>query len=77
MPITFYNKMIMGLSQKQLCEYFGWDYQSISQQAQAKGLSTQVYVQQKTGWILRQEVFYPPFNQSSRLKDHDYSTSYL
>lgn len=48
-----------GFSQRQLCEYFGWDYRKIAQEAKAKGLSTHAYVQQKTGWILRQERYYP------------------
>ena len=58
--------MTMGLSQRQLCEYFGWDYKTIAQEAKAQGLSTHAYVQQKTGWILRQEVYYPPIDNSSR-----------
>ncbi|MEN9521249.1 MAG: hypothetical protein RLZZ381_3837 [Cyanobacteriota bacterium] len=56
----------MGLSQRQLCEYFGWDYKTIAQQAKAKGLSTHAHLQQKTGWILRKEVYYPPIDNSSR-----------
>ena len=89
----------MGLSQRQLCEYFGWDYKAIqrglggfpherhraerlkvasqrwrecavqdtiAKEAKAKGLSTHEYVQQKTGWISRREVYYPPFNHSWR-----------
>ncbi|MEM7761222.1 MAG: hypothetical protein AAF298_24290 [Cyanobacteria bacterium P01_A01_bin.40] len=67
----------MSLSQRQLCEYFGWDYQAvqrglggfpherlyqetIAREAKAKGLSTHAYVQQKTGWILKNEKYYPP-----------------
>ncbi|MBE9045826.1 hypothetical protein IQ255_15675 [Pleurocapsales cyanobacterium LEGE 10410] len=58
----------MGLSQRQLCEYFGWDYRTIAQEAKAKKLSTHEYVQQKTGWILREEVYYPPFNHSEAIE---------
>jgi hypothetical protein len=50
--------MTQGLSQKQLCEYFGWEYKTIAKEAKAKGLSTHAYVQQKTGWILQQERYY-------------------
>ncbi len=57
--------MTTSLSQKQLCEYFGWDYKAIAQEAKAKGLSTHAYIQQKTGWILRRERYYPPNNYSS------------
>jgi hypothetical protein len=52
--------MNKGLSQRQLCEYFGWDYKTVALEAKAKGLSTHAYVQQKTGWILKQERYYPP-----------------
>ena len=49
-----------GLSQKQLCEHFGWDYKAIARAAKDRGLSTHAYVQKKTGWILKQERYYPP-----------------
>ncbi|MEM8830713.1 MAG: hypothetical protein AAGE96_15335 [Cyanobacteria bacterium P01_G01_bin.19] len=49
-----------GLSQRQLCGHFGWDYRTIAREAKAKGLSTHAHIQQKTGWILRQERYYPP-----------------
>ena len=58
----------MGLSQRQLCEYFGWDYKTIAQEAKTKGLSIHEYVQHKTGWISRKEVYYPPFNYSSQIE---------
>ena len=48
-----------GLSQRQLCEHFGWDYRIIARTAKAQGLSTHAYLQQKTGWILKQERYYP------------------
>jgi hypothetical protein len=51
--------MTQSLSQRQLCEYFGWDYKTIAKEAKVKGLSTHAYVQQKTGWILKQERYYP------------------
>lgn len=49
-----------GLSQRQLCEHFGWDYKTIARTAKALGLSTHAYLQQKTGWNLVQEKYYPP-----------------
>ena len=52
--------MTMNMNQRQLCEHFGWDYKTIALEAKVKGLSTHTYVQQKTGWILRQERYYPP-----------------
>lgn len=58
--------MTQGLSQKQLCEYFGWNYKTIATEAKARGLSTHAYVQQKTGWILKQEKYYPVNNSYSK-----------
>lgn len=61
------KKMNKGLSQRQLCEYFGWNYKTIALEAKNQGLSTHAYVQQKTqkrGWILREEKYYP-LNQTS------------
>lgn len=55
----------MSLSQRQLCEHFGWDYRTIAEEAKAKGLSTHAYLQQTTGWILKQERYYPPKSNSS------------
>lgn len=49
-----------GLSQKQLCERFGWDYKSIAKEAKKQNLATHHYIIQKTGWILRKERYYPP-----------------
>ena len=63
--------MKTSLSQRQLCEYFGWHYRTIATEAKAKGLSTHAYVQQKTGWILKQELYYPPFNYDSEVEGDD------
>lgn len=60
--------MTINLSQRQLCEYFGWDYKTIAREAKAQGLSTHAYVQQKTGWVLQQERYYPPLKNSSEIK---------
>ena len=53
-----------GLRQRELCDRFGWDYKTIAQTAKHKALSTHVYLQQQTGWILRDELYYPPDNDS-------------
>ncbi|MEO0926539.1 MAG: hypothetical protein AAFY63_11795 [Cyanobacteria bacterium J06643_13] len=57
-----------GFSQRELCEYCGWDYKTVATKAKAKGLSTHAYLQQHTGWILVRERYYPP-NQS--FLDHE------
>ena len=54
------NLSIQGLSQKQLCEFFGWDYKTIAKEAKQKNLATHDYLIQKTGWILNKERYYPP-----------------
>ena len=61
-------QMKNGLSQRQLCEHFGWDYKIIASEAKAKGLSTHAYVQQQTGWILEQELYYPPFDDDMEIE---------
>ncbi len=48
------NNWRLGLNFKNLIE------------AKAKGLSTHAYVQQKTGWILKQERYYPPTDSYSK-----------
>lgn len=49
-----------GLRQRELCDRFGWDYKSIAQTAKSNGLSTHVYLQQQTGWTLKNELYHPP-----------------
>ncbi|MEM9216022.1 MAG: hypothetical protein AAGD25_16955 [Cyanobacteria bacterium P01_F01_bin.150] len=49
-----------GLRQKELCEYFNWDYRSFVREAKEEGLSTHAYLEQKTGWYLYKELWYPP-----------------
>ena len=61
--------MTTSLSQRELCEYFGWDYRTVATEAKAEGLSTHVYVQQKTGWILKKERYYPPNKEFSDNED--------
>ena len=62
--------MTTGLSQRELCEYFGWDYRQVASSAKALGMSTHAYVQQQTGWILRREKYYPPFNYSMAIESN-------
>ncbi|MBF2002168.1 MAG: hypothetical protein IGS38_15790 [Synechococcales cyanobacterium M58_A2018_015] len=52
-----------GLRQRQLCEHLGLPYKAVAQSARELGLSTHAYVQQKNGWILRDELDYPPGTQ--------------
>ena len=49
-----------GLRQRELCDRLGLDYRHVAQTAQQLGLSTHAYVQQQTGWELRDELYYPP-----------------
>lgn len=63
-----------GLRQKQLCERFGWSYREIAHQARSIGLSTHAYVQQKTGWRLIEELYYPPL-ENVQTGDQPNSTS--
>ena len=65
------DKSTAGLRQKQLCERFGWHYRDIAQQAKANGLSTHEYVQQKTGWRLFEELYYPPAENVQEQENSD------
>lgn len=49
-----------GLRQRELCEKFGLDYKQVAQTAIKQGVSTHEYVQKITGWVLRNELYYPP-----------------
>ena len=49
-----------GLRQRELCEQLGLSYREVAQTARKLGLSTHAYVQQITGWQLRNELYYPP-----------------
>ena len=49
-----------GLRQRELCDRLGLDYRHVAQTARQLGLSTHAYVQQQTGWELRDELYYPP-----------------
>ncbi|MEA5516616.1 hypothetical protein [Nodularia sp. UHCC 0506] len=52
-----------GLRQKQLCDRLGLNYKLVAFTAKQMGLSTHAYLQQETGWILKNELYYPPDTQ--------------
>lgn len=49
-----------GISQRELCDLLGLDYKAVAVSAKEKGISTHAYLQQETGWILKDELYYPP-----------------
>ncbi len=49
-----------GLRQRELCVRLGLNYRTVAQLAKQLGLSTHAYLQQQTGWVLRDELYYPP-----------------
>lgn len=49
-----------GIRQKELCDRLGLDYKTVALSAKQQGLSTHDYIQQETGWILKNELYYPP-----------------
>ncbi|MGF1676645.1 MAG: hypothetical protein ACFCUV_23655 [Rivularia sp. (in: cyanobacteria)] len=48
-----------GIRQRKLCELLGLNYKTVAIQAKQMGLSTHAYLQQQTGWILKDELYYP------------------
>jgi uncharacterized membrane protein YdjX (TVP38/TMEM64 family) len=52
-----------GIRQRELCERLGLDYKTVAVSAKQRGLSTHAYLQQETGWILKDELYYPPDTQ--------------
>ncbi|AFZ33315.1 hypothetical protein Glo7428_4892 (plasmid) [Gloeocapsa sp. PCC 7428] len=55
-----------GLRQRELCKKLGLDYRLLATQAKEQGISTHAYIQQLTGWILRNELYYPPEKKERR-----------
>ena len=51
---------IKGLRQRQLCDRLQLNYREMAVIAKQLGLSTHAYIQQRTGWILFEELYYPP-----------------
>lgn len=49
-----------GLRQRELCDRLMLDYRDMAATAKQLRLSTHAYIQQKTGWILFEELYYPP-----------------
>lgn len=52
-----------GIRQRELCDLLGLDYKAVAVSAKQLGLSTHAYIQQETGWILKDELYYPPDTQ--------------
>lgn len=51
---------IKGLTQKALCEEFGINPSNLVRNATMRGLSTSDYLNQLTGWVHRNGMYYPP-----------------
>ena len=49
-----------GICQRELCDLLGLDYKTVARTAKQLGLSTHAYLQQETGWILKDELYYAP-----------------
>lgn len=60
-----------GIRQRQLCQRLGLDYKTVAATAKRMGLSTHEYLQQQTGWILRNELYYPPGTTFSKSEASD------
>ncbi|MCJ8281671.1 MAG: hypothetical protein MJK14_17890 [Rivularia sp. ALOHA_DT_140] len=57
-----------GIRQPELCKLLGLDYKTVATLAKQLGLSTHDYLQQETGWILKNELYYPPTDSSQNEK---------
>lgn len=49
----------IGITQRGLCDRFGWNYSEVAATAKYLGMATHDYLQAKTGWLLRLEYYYP------------------
>jgi hypothetical protein len=49
-----------GLRTRQLCDRLHLDYRIVALSAKQMDLSTHDYLQQETGWVLYEELYYPP-----------------
>ena len=54
-----------GISQRELCDLLGLDYKAVAASAKEQGMSTHAYLQQETGWILKDELYYPSDTKES------------
>ncbi|MEM7714236.1 MAG: VTT domain-containing protein [Cyanobacteria bacterium P01_A01_bin.68] len=57
-----------GVSQRELCDLLGLDYKAVAASAKEQGVSTHAYLQQETGWILKDELYYPPETETVQNK---------
>ncbi len=57
-----------GISQRELCDLLGLDYQAVAASAKEQGISQNAYLQQETGWILQDELYYPPDTEAAHNK---------
>ncbi|MBV6626838.1 MAG: TVP38/TMEM64 family protein [Rivularia sp. (in: Bacteria)] len=55
-----------GISQRELCDLLGLDYKAVAVSAKEQGISTHAYLQQETGWILKDELYYPPDTEAAQ-----------
>lgn len=51
---------VKGLTQKALCEEFGINPSNLVRNASMRGLSASDYLNQLTGWVYRNGMYYPP-----------------
>ena len=69
-----------GIRQRELCDLLGLDYKAVALAAKQLGLSTHAYIQQETGWILKDELYYPPdteiINLAEELSPKETKSSY-
>ncbi len=59
-----------GISQRELCDLLGLDYKAVAASAKERGISTHAYLQQETGWILQDELYYPPDTEAPQTKQN-------
>lgn len=55
-----------GISQRELCDLLGLDYKAVAASAKELGMSTHAYLQQETGWVLKDELYYPPDTEAAQ-----------
>jgi uncharacterized membrane protein YdjX (TVP38/TMEM64 family) len=48
------------LRQRELCDRIGLDYKTVALLAKHQNQPTHAFLQQETGWILHEELYYPP-----------------
>ena len=58
-----YKPVAIGLRQRELCDRLKLNYKIVALSAKQLGLSTHQYLQQDTGWVLYEELYYPAGTQ--------------